>query len=704
MTKERIVKPVVHQHLEKIEDQIVVDAIASKMGKYHDNDGQIYSHETGTSTQYAMSAIADACARAYTEGMSHEEVWQKAQAQSVEDAIVTGWKAMRDLGEDTPEGEGSGGQNEILRCTSAALHMYALDRQMGVITEEDDTPIDTLLDLAVPRMLRGIIKSQLVTMRRNGIIAQDGEHEPVSVAEVIERRPQEKRHEAWRRSMEKAHDSYADYEDDVAIRHTYTALYALRNERDPDVLDETCGRTLEFIDTLYGDSQSMALAALPQLPEEYLKTLYSKDGEDTRRFEAMLERAYGEDGNFHGRMLWKLQNYLPGGLTGEVAKAHPVIKKLRARYDSDASLLCAALPDMPSLVHPEEAAAYNDHMRDMIGNICVATFPDAEFARRYASDMIRSFEPRLWEHNEEFDFHAYKNDDRARVMSAVMNKLQRMTRTFGAERLMKLHERFDLGAIDVFSETDIKMLDILERGDPKEIAALREKDVTLVMFDAYGDHNNGMKSIADQLNIRDSTHERILMPWRKLDDFHESLATLRHHNVKPCTIAIANHGNPGAMGFNKGPEAFYIVSDMSVARDLELMQNSLYDMQQSQLEIIARRFMSLPRHTSSTGQPRKRWILASCASDGKPESDAVSVAEMGVRMINQVDVSVIATEDYATVRAGEDALGLHMFGNRTSVDEDSQTPWESNMVELRIDPASAWIRVERRPVVERVTP
>jgi len=680
-----------------------VDAIASKMGKYRDKDGQIYSHETGTSTQYAMSAIADACARAYIDGMTHEEVWQRAQRMCVEKALATSRKAMRDLGEDTPEGEGNR-STEILQYTSAALHMYALDRQMGVVTQEDETPINALFGTRIPRILKGIVKSQLAHTENCGIVAQDGEHEPVAVAEVIRRRPHEIRYEDWRYDMDQAHKCWEKYDDIPAISYTRTALYGINYEDDPEILEETCGRTLEFISMLYGDSESMAVATLPQMPERYLATLYKQDGEAKQRFEAILQLAYDTKEGFDSHTLWKLHNYFPGGLTGEAAKAHPVIEQLRARYKDDAELLCAALPNMPPVVDPEEVARYNSQMRSMMTDISHTIFPDAAFAQRYAEDMIRSFEPRHWTHDDDYDYHGYENRDGSRTMQAIMNKLRQSSRTNGAERLMALHERFNLGAIDVFSPRDVQVLDALDRGDPAEITAMREKDVTLVMFDAYGDHNNVVKSVTDQLNIRDSHHERILIPWCKPEDLNKTLAMLRRNGIKPCTIAIANHGDPGVMAFNKGAEGFQIVSDMSLANDPKMGLNRPYDLSHAQLETIARRFMSLPRYSASTREPRKQWILASCASDRKPEGEALSIAETGTRIINQADVSVIATEDYTSVMGGENSLGLHMFGNRTSVEEGKHNPEESNLVELRIDPTSEWIRIERRPIEERLSP
>ena len=712
MTKERIVKPVVHQHLEKIEDHIVVDAIASNMGKFRDNEGAAYDHETGRSDHSAMRSIAEACANVYEEGMDHESVWQTAQEQCTDAAIGLGWDYARELKETGISNETT--RKKIRSNVSAALSMFALDYQMGrapsVAKSEEDTTPDILFDTDLPKVVRDALASEVRYMREHGIVADDGDHTPVAVADIITERPRELHYEVWRGNMEKAfneipeeQDQYAKYQDRIAISRTQDALEAIAYEYDPQVLREPCEQTLEFVRDYYGDNTNMAVAVLHNIPDAYVAGLYGQETEAAQIFENILQRASDSDYVIEGHTLWKLHSYLPGGLTGEVARQHPVIKKLREQYSDDTSFLSAALPEMPSLEHPEAAPTYNRHMREMMTEICVSLFPEPWPAFLYAQDMIRSFEPRLFTTNDVTGYAAYENSDQHETMQVIINRLNRRVKKYGAGRFMELANTFDLGAIDVFSDRDIEVLDALERGDPTEIATLRQQDVTLVMFDAYGDHNGAMKHIADQLNIRDKNHERILVTWRHLPDFHETLAMLRRHGIKPCTIAVANHGDPGVMLFNKGPESFQIVSDMSVARSLPGV-NRPYDMNYSQLETIARHFMSEPRYASPRRQPKKRWILASCASDSAPEEDIPSVAEKGIRMINQSDISVIATEDYSTVFDGENSKGLHMAGSRSGeTSEHRREPRTSNMVELSIDPTAAWITVERKPVETRIT-
>lgn len=712
MTKERIVKPIVHQHLDTIEDQIVVDAIATKMGKYHDEKGPAYSHETGRSDHHAMRCIAEACASVYEEGMDHERVWQTAQEQCTDAAIGLGWSYMREIKE---QGDGSEAtRKEILLNVSAALYMFALDYQMGVapsVAEADEfTTVDALFDTDLPSIVRDTIASEIRYMREHGIVADDGDHTAIAVADVISQRPREIRYEAWRSNMEKAfdgmpeeQDQYAKYQDRGVINLTQRALEALAYEHDSDVFRGPCEQTLEFVATYYGDNTDMAAAVLHSIPDAYVAGLYGQETEAAQIFENILQRATDSDYDMEGHTLWKLHQYLPGGLTGDAAKQHPVIEKLRAQYRDDSSFLAAALPEMPGLRYPDATPAFNQHMREMMTDICTSLFPDPNFARQYAQDMARSFEPRLFAKDETTGYAAYENSDEQKTMQVIINRLTRIVKAYGAERFMELTHTFDLGAIDVFSPKDIEILDILERGDPSEIAMLRQQDTTLIMFDAYGDHNGAMRIIADQLNIRDTHHERMLVAWRHLPDFHETLAMLRRYGVKPSTIVIANHGDPGIMSFNKGAESFQIVSDMSVARP-ELGVHHPYDMSYSQMATVARHFMSeprYPRYTTGKHGQRKRIVLASCASDSGPNEITPSVAEMGVRIINQADVSVIATEDYATVFDGETSRGLYMRGNRT--DEDYTNPRRSNMVELSIDPTSAWIDIERREVESRIS-
>ena len=508
--------------------------------------------------------------------------------------------------------------------------------------------------------------------------------------------------------MEKAYDEITDedgthaaYQQRVAINRTQQALDAIAYEDDPEALHEPCERTLEFVETYFGDSEDMAAAVLHSIPESYLSGLYGQDSDAARQFEGILARAIESDYEIEGHTLWKLHKYLPGGLTGEVARHHPLITQLRAQYRDDVSFLSAALPEMPPLNHPEATELFNQQMREMMTDVCVSLFPDAEFARRYAQDMARSFEPRLWSKKDAIGYAAYENSDDYKTMQVIINRLVRTVNKYGPERFMKIADTFDLGAIDVFSPRDIEILDILERGDKDKIEIMQQQDVMLVMFDAYGDHNGAMKNIAEQLNVRDARHERILIPWRHLEDFHETLAMLRRYGIKPSTIVIANHGDPGVMSFNKGAESFQIVSDMSVART-ELGVHHPYDMSYSQMATIARHFMSLPRHGRSQRTPRKRFVLASCASDSAPENGATSIAEKGVRLVNQSDVSVIATEDYTTISGGENARGLHMLGNRAG--QTSKRPRSSNMVELSIDPTASWTTITRRPIEERITP
>lgn len=710
MATERMIAPIVHQHLERIEDQIVVDAIASKMGKYHDEKGPIYDHETGSSDHHAMRCIAEACAEVYEVGMDHEEVWRVAQERCVATAMRLGGNFMLQTEEqDTGKDDIC---ETIFRNASAALYMFALDYQMDNLVSIREaayigTPGDRLLATDAPCIVRDIVASEVRYMRKHGMAVDDGVHDTASVADIVAGRPRELRHEMWRANMEKAYDeiadeddTYAEYKQRAAINHTRMALETLAFETDSEALREPCERTLAFVDTYFGDNNRMAAAVLHSIPDTYVTSLYGQNGVAAQQFERVLQHANESGGDIEGHALWKLHRYLPGGLVGEAAKQHRVIQQLREHYRSDAAFLAAALPEMPPIHHPEATAEFNQHMREMMTSICESLFPDPQFAQRYAEDMARSFEPRLWVQEASIGYVAYENNNNYKTMQVIMNRLLRTVDTYGPERFMEIANKFDLGAIDVLSVRDIEVLDALERGDESIIATMRQQDVTLVMFDAYGDHNGAMQNIADQLNIRDRNHERILMPWRRLPDFHETLAMLRRYGIKPCTIAIANHGEPGVMAFNKGPESFQIISDMSVARSLPGIQHP-YDMNYSQLATITRHFMSEPRHPSPRRQPQKRWILASCASDSAPEDDIPSVAEKGIRMINQSNVSVIATEDYAELSGNETGKGLLMKGNRAG--QHNRRPITSNMVELSIDPSVEWIQPVRTHVDERIT-
>lgn len=709
MTKERLVKPIVHQHLDTIEDQIVVDAIVANMGKYHDKKGPAYDHETGSSEHHAMRCIAEACADVYEEGMDHEAVWRAAQDRCVDIAIGQGWNFVHQVRE---QGNGDEHTREVIsRNVTAALYMFALDHQMKNLAPNDDpedltVSSDLLFDPGTPLIVKEIIAGEVRYMREHGIVADDGYHTPAPVADIIAERPRELRHEMWRSNMAIAYDTipnendkYAKYKRRDVIKHTQRALEAIAYEHDPSVLREPCEQTLEFVETYFGDDNDMAVAVLHSIPHEYVAGLYGQDTDAARQFESILQRVHDSGYDIEGNALWKLHKYLPGGLNSEAARSLPVVKEARVHHD-DASFLAAALPEMPPLAYLEAAQSYNQHMREMMTDVCLALFPDAAFARRYVQDMARSFEPRLFVTDEATGYAAYENRDEYKIMQVIINRLNRRVKKYGAERFMELANMFDLGAIDVFSDRDIEVLDTLERGEPSEVATLRQQDVTLIMFDAYGDHNGATKKVADQLNIRDTNHERILVAWRHLPDFHKMLAMLRRYGIKPCTIAVANHGNPGMMTFNKGPESFQIVSDVSVAHSLPGV-NHPYDMNYSQLATIARHFMSKPRYPSPRRQSQKRWILASCASDSAPEDDIPSIAEKGIRMINQSDISVIATEDYTTAAGDETPQGIYLVGNRAG--EDRRNPRTSNMVELSVDPTAAWVTVKRKPVEARVT-
>ncbi|MEO5949267.1 MAG: hypothetical protein ABIP74_02600 [Candidatus Saccharimonas sp.] len=688
MPAEKIIHPAIKQSFDAIEDQIVVDAIAERMDRIHSRDGQTYNHDTYTSSHRYMGYIADACASIYAKDatLSHEEVWQKAQ----DECCVRALSLSRDLNEilesetRSISGERYKIEAQVEHNISATVAMYAIDLQAGLTNQDLRHPIDALFarGSGIPTYIMWGLGRQFADQ---GLVAiGDGTRMPVNIASVVSDRPKE---------IEKI--NYDEFRDDFSS-YTSGGRYLFELERAHEELRYAEYISNEQYDALLQqiiDSDGAfdgSVYALNALPFRYLSALRDSKPELASGLDAHLLHML--DGLEHtGRRFADycrfINRYYPDGVTAPQIASHPTVQEYVQQFSSFEQFIVTTLP---SEIYKEQsfrakAAEHNRASRQVILMLAEKLFGNDEFSNTYAERVQSSFEPRKFNDGQQ-TFYA------SSMLRASLYRMISLVDDIGPDSFKELDSQFDLGAVDMFTSEDLRIMQGITKKDPAILEELRGKDVSLVAFDPYGSNNEAMTTILAQLDTTTDLTARVLVPWTHPEAIYRSLALLKSREVEFCNLIVAAHGSPGITHFNRGSSAFVLLSkefpSTVDSEDYISRSTTRLHINLSSVSRVVKERMCAPKHAVALGLPNyMRLIFASCHSaQANSSANMPSIAESALRAASSPQVVTMGTTDISTVSTGHiDGKGLYMF-------DENDPGGRSNMVALELNPEPGWIK------------
>lgn len=707
MSAERTIDPLMKQHFAKIEDQVVVDTIASKMERLHKGDKQIYTRGTFIAEDSIMGSISEACANVYEPGLSHEDVWLRAEELAVTIVldVATGLAATA-AGEEYNSTQALG--VDVMR---AAFAMRAIDK-IAPIDNQDDTPsqFNRLWDDSLPaaKYLDDIRYLARQSLRDSGVVVRaEGTDEVIPVADTITELEVSIENIEYQNLIERvqALSTISDYYDfQREIKDLTQSMLRLRTSK--HITNDQFGAYLSAVENASRPGQFTTAATIFGLPHDYIASLYTEKeygGEVIDRLIAEEAHRIKESNAVmrpRREFIIALRDYFPGGLSGSAAKENADMQTLRTAYEAGVYLYTETLPNIGTIYSPRQAREYNRISREVVKDVCNEMFAENPlFAEKQAENMLRAFTPRTYVRGQShFDYNLFIN--------AVTLACEHVD-SFGAEAIEELSQSFDVGALDVMSPRQLETLINLTSGNRTAIKRLRSQDTSLIFFDAYGDHNGAIMMAIEQLDTSNPNIGQVVVPLRRMDDISNILTLLKQHNVKFCTLVLAHHGREGTGTVNKGSEAFTLVADglkNTQTPVADLTGDSQYiPMRKLPLRRIVRDDMCMPKFATETLMPKeKRIIHVSCYSDVGSEVRK-SIAETSLTSVGKRAI-VMGVSDVATIsRQDRNGSGLRIFGPERGIQKNEDTKHSTNVVVLKGRSRVEWIQVNGKLRKRRIT-
>lgn len=703
MTKERVFHPPIKEHLDKIGDVAISDALGGTMERFADNNGEHYSHETYVGSKY-MHEIAECYASAYKsvedkDDVDPNDVWQSARiilakrVQSLHGELEEHLAVNPNTDKHHALVEKSLRENIRIALRTAIL-MYSFDRHDGRISGEDSDTIDRLLD-SHNLLIRDEVELARREFTETGLVVLSPDKtKEMAVADIIDDRPKELEYRSFGQILQQLKDPNRRNLHESIDKALQTIRYA--DHIATEQYDELLGYSL---DTAVRDGDSLT-GLLGMFPAVYLRSLYERsDALGSRLRETIADANIG----LNKSDLRALHHYFPDGIAGSAAKNHPRIGSIVAEGQDDIMLLSKSLPRESDLsvmrrCSPAEAAGYNQEVRDVIHDACIVALGD-EDGSAFAEDLLRSIEPRKYS-----DGALTFNKDE--VTRSIM-RLRSIVNKFGAEAVLRVHKKFDMAAYDLLSFKDIGTLIGLVDNDPAVTEKLRQTDNSLLLLDAYGSDSDVFLGAQQALTTDSKDTGRIVVPWKSVGDFYRMLALLKQHDIKFDTLVVGAHGAPGKFRVNKGEDLFVFdtqpLPDGVEHGERKVQDADLFHLSQTALRRVARDYMEVPKHINIKRGLMKRIVLIMCSSDVQSRY-MPSIAEGIMSNAQDPDLETIASENVTelTWESANTQRGLQMRGPaRGERYRKEQDYPNSNAVLLSVDQDSSWTIV-RTPHDERI--
>jgi hypothetical protein len=188
-------------------------------------------------------------------------------------------------------------------------------------------------------------------------------------------------------------------------------------------------------------------------------------------------------------------------------------------------------------------------------------------------------------------------------------------RSLGLAKIKQLREQAGIVNIDYYQADSLKLLSALIEGDPAVVDHFKNGDTTVALVDAKGDYNGALQSTAHDFSV--DSQRSIVFEVNKPSDYYRHMLLLKRLGIKPATLVIAAHGQPGSITVGQGETAFKLVNDLK--SEAAAQPNQLPVAAAKGLGRLIQTMMQDSRgiDDNPAAAGRRRLILKSC-SQAKP--------------------------------------------------------------------------------------
>ncbi|MDB5162264.1 MAG: hypothetical protein JWM52_772 [Candidatus Saccharibacteria bacterium] len=243
-------------------------------------------------------------------------------------------------------------------------------------------------------------------------------------------------------------------------------------------------------------------------------------------------------------------------------------------------------------------------------------------------------------------------------------------KAIGVDRIHGLRDKLGTTNLDLYSRSMLTNLHYLAIEDSEHIEQINRNDVTVVFMDGRGDYNGGFEA---EFHRYQNSELSSMLPFEVHgpEDITRLMDMLKRLGIKPSTLVIAGHGQPGYIQFGDALNGFQLDQEVIAG-----FVNNGY-MQPNKTE-----------RTADELKGRIQIILDACSSDKQFDNGALSTAESVLRKIGRQDVDVYGATDKALLDGSREKGTLRLIG------ADGE---EISSVSTKLS-LSAMGRVRRRPI------
>ncbi|HEX7963759.1 MAG TPA: hypothetical protein VF466_04180 [Candidatus Saccharimonadales bacterium] len=370
-------------------------------------------------------------------------------------------------------------------------------------------------------------------------------------------------------------------------------------------------------------------------------------------------------GRFKGMQFWRKD--------GKAAETNDYVKDLAsdpAFPDTIVSISAKRIDEDPKAAPLQKMVAYRQVERYFFKEV-LGLSPQLSRMIRFAIDSRTRAEDKgkiipLSSPKGGVDMEKWKT-----TMQAMANAANRI----GAENLERMHERAGLVNFDRYTIDQLHRMHLFTLETPRDqaehderaalFAKLRNKDVRLVLSDAYGDHNGALDNLGTTLETDNET--ALFFEVRKPEDIYRHLALVRHMDVRPASIVFAAHGGIGLIKVGEGKGAFTVVGESDPQKKRKKNERPEYALKDLRIDRIFRDFMQVSRVTGE-----REIILLSClqANTGAQNAPVTPTAVRLAEASHPDDKVVVYAAD-TTTNISKTTTGDMMFLQPNPADPDN---------------------------------
>lgn len=204
------------------------------------------------------------------------------------------------------------------------------------------------------------------------------------------------------------------------------------------------------------------------------------------------------------------------------------------------------------------------------------------------------------------------------MLESAFNAVQKL----GVEQVQKLRDLSGIVNLDYYSLEELELMSNVVNGDKATVKHLQKGDTTVVMTDAKGDYNASLRLPGYDFDT--GSNRTLYFEINRASDFYRHMIMLNKLGIKPSTLVLSAHGQPGQIFFGRGEDAFNIVSTnlsdevapatTAESEEPEMKPASMHILDAKGLPRMVRTMMQDSRGIDDNPKAagRRRIILAAC--------------------------------------------------------------------------------------------